>query len=223
MKFKIKCLVVIVVVASGCVSTKRYARFTKEKLSEIKQSSQAVFPEYLEIKTDSLNMKDSLVKVEKLKSFFIPAILYWQSEHTLKCEINPKVPVKIFEQEMIRLADSLDLKSKLNGRKIELTLLHTPNSFIYTHKEMVMIFIIAYTVSGIEAIYPENSGLKVSYRITENGETKKDGIITTPNRNDPIKNMWKSTKRFTWAYLEQYKQNNTEMSRDFFKQLMSVL
>mgnify|MGYP001580911997 FL=1 len=170
-----------------------------------------------------MNIQDSLVKVQKLKSFFIPAILYWQSEHTLKCDLNPKVPAKFFEQEIIRLADSLDLKSKLNGQKLELTILQIPHSFIYTHKETAIIFIVAYVVSGLEAIYPGNNGLKVSYRISANGETKKTGVLVIPNTEQPIKNVWKSTKKFTWAYLDQYRQNSDKMSRSFLKQLMGVL
>ena len=108
---------------TSCVSTKRYTAFTKEKLSAINPTYHTTLPDYIEIKTDSLIAQDSLVKVYKLKSFFIPAILYWQTEHTLKCDLDPKVPATFFEQEIIQLAESVDLKSKLNGQKLELSVL----------------------------------------------------------------------------------------------------
>jgi hypothetical protein len=141
----------------------------------------------------------------------------------LKCDLNPQVPAKIFEQEFTRLTDSLDLKSKLNGQQLELTILQIPHSFVYTHKEMAIIFIVAYVVSGLEAIYPDNRGLKVSYRVLENGEVKKTGVITVPNTEQPIKNTWKSTKKFTWTYLDQYKQNHTKITRRFFEKLMNAV
>lgn len=88
-------LVLVLLFSDSCVSTKRYTSFTKEKVWELQKTSQVTQKlDYLEIRTDSLIVQDSLIKVQKLKSFFIPAIFYWQSEHSLKCELSPKVPVR---------------------------------------------------------------------------------------------------------------------------------
>lgn len=214
-------LVLVLLFSDSCVSTKRYTSFTKEKVWELQKTSQVTQKlDYLEIRTDSLIVQDSLIKVQKLKSFFIPAIFYWQSEHSLKCELSPKVPVRFFEQEFMRLADSADLKSKLNGQKIELSILQIPNSFVYTHKEKTIIFIVAYIVSSLEAIYPDNKELKIRYRIVENDENKKTGIITIPNTELPIKNVWKSSKKFTWVYLDKYKKINEKTAKDVFENLI---
>lgn len=120
----------------------------------------------------------------------------------------------------MRLADSADLKSKLNGQKIELSILQIPNSFVYTHKEKTIIFIVAYIVSSLEAIYPDNKELKIRYRIVENDENKKTGIITIPNTELPIKNVWKSSKKFTWVYLDKYKKINEKTAKDVFENLI---
>jgi len=73
-----------------------------------------------------------------------------------------------------------------------------PTSFMYTNQGNAIIFIIAYTVSELEAIYPQRENLVVNYKLIKDEQTIKSGKLAAINNDQPIKNIWKSTKQFTW-------------------------
>lgn len=98
-----------------------------------------------------------------------------------------------------------------------------PNSFVYTHKGNSVILIIAYTVRDLEAIFPQEQDLVVSYRLTENGSTIKEGKLTASNKDQPIKNVWKSKKKFTWLYIDQFNQNTKIMTKEIVEKLITEI
>src|SRR5690606_8191402 len=102
----------------------------------------------------------------KLKSKFIPAILYWGWENTIRCELDPIMVGHSFKESFSYYADTLNLREKTQGKKLEIKLEKIPNNFIYTNQGNTAIFIIAYTVNTIEAIIPQEQNLIVSYKLT---------------------------------------------------------
>jgi hypothetical protein len=56
----------------------------------------------------------------------------------------------------------LKVKEKLQGHKLEMKIEKIPNSFVYTHRGNSIVLIIAYTVSNLEAIFPQEQDLVVS-------------------------------------------------------------
>jgi len=98
-------------IVASCVTPKRYARFTKEKITELSQRTVAApLPDYLFITTDSISSRDNAVNVQKRKLLFIPAILYWYLDCQLECKIAGRIPAGFFEEDIIRLADSVKLE-----------------------------------------------------------------------------------------------------------------
>jgi len=63
----------------------------------------------------------------------------------------------------------------------------------------------------------------VSYKLTHNGSTLKEGRLTAANKDLPMKNVWKSTKKFTWLYIDQFKQNNKTMTKEIIEKLITEL
>ncbi len=75
----------------------------------------------------------------------------------------------------------------------------------------------------LEAIFPQDQDLVVSYKLTQNGLTSKDGKLTVSNKDVSIGNIWKSTKKFTWLYINQFKQNNKKMAKEIVEKLMTEI
>ncbi len=205
---------------TSCIGTKKFTSFVTPKFQETKANSSN---DNFTFDLAGLENKTSLITSTKVKSQFIPAILYWQWNNTIKCEVNPVIVGQSFQENFLLYADSLKIQEKLQGRKLEMKLENIPNSFVYTHKGNSVILIIVYTVSDLEAIFPQKQDLIVSYKLTQNGSTIKAGKLTASNKDQPIKNVWKSTKKFTWLYIDQFKQNSKSMTKELVEKLMTEI
>lgn len=202
---------------TSCVSTKKFTSFVEPRFIDAKvntNSGNFVF--------DFTNFENTNTPVvsKKLKSQFIPAILYWEWNNTIKCEIDPKIVGQLFQENFLYFADTLKLQDKLQGRKLEIKLEKIPSNFVYTNKGSTIIFIFAYAISTLEAIFPQEQNLMISYKLTEDGKTIKEGKLDVANKDQPLKNVWKSTKKFTWLYIDQFKQNNQTMTKEIVENLL---
>ena len=217
-----KCLLlnfIIIFLLAGCMGTKKYSRFVNQELSSNSNHNKDSSNIFI-FKTDSLPKHDSNVTSKKIKSLFIPAILYWQWENTICCEFNSSVPTNILTSTITSYSDSIKLGDRLNGQKIELSIDRIPSTFIYTYKGYTIIFLVAYMIREIEAIYPQEEILKVRYRIMDGNKELKNGTIAINNKDKPIKNVWKSTKKFTWYYIDRYNYNIKCLSKELIDRLL---
>jgi hypothetical protein len=213
-------LVLTIALLTSCISTKKYTGFVEPEFQDIKDKTENK-PENLTFDLSGLESLGSPVISTKLKSQFIPAILYWQWNNTIKCEIDAKIIGNSFKQNFIKYADSLGLQEKLQGRKLEIKVEKIPNSFVYTHKGNSVIFIVAYTVSDLEAIFPQEQDLIISYKITQNGAAIKEGRLNAKNKDQALKNVWKSPKKFTRVYIAQFKKNTSSLAKEMTQQIVS--
>lgn len=212
--------VLIIILFTSCISTKKFASFVDPKFQETKT---ILVNDNFTFDLTGLENKTNSITSTKVKSQFIPAILYWQWNNTIKCEVNPVIVGQAFQENFLQFADSLKIKEKLQGRKLEIKLESIPNSFVYTHKGNSVILIFAYTFSELEAIYPHELDLIVSYKLTQNGSKVGEGKLTSSNKDQPISNEWKSTKKFTWLYIDQFKLNTKLMTKDIVEKLIAEI
>lgn len=219
MKRQIFTLLTITLLTS-CIGTKKFTGFVEPKF---KDKLTRLTNDNITFDLTGLESKTVTVTSTKVKSQFIPAILFWQWNNTIKCEVNPAIVAQHFQENFLQYSDTLKVQEKLQGRKLEMKIEKIPNSFVYTHKGNSVILIIAYTVSDLEAIFPQEQDLVVSYKLTQNGSTLKEGRFTATNKDLPIKNVWKSTKKFTWLYIDQFKQNNKTMTKEIIEKLITEL
>jgi len=221
MKQKILILITIIALTS-CVSTKTYSGYIEKKL-ETQINSTDIQNESISFDLSQLEVQTNSVETEKIKSFFIPAILYWGWENTIECKINPTIVGKVFKSSFLNCADSLGLFNNLNEQKIEISIEKIPTSFVYTNKGNTMIFIIAYSVSELEAIYPQEQNLVINYKLIKNGQQTKSGKLIATNKDKPIKNIWKSTKKFTWLYIDKFDNNIKILTNEIVDQLLKEI
>lgn len=212
--------ILIILLLTSCIGTKKFSGFVEPKFQETKISSTN---EKIIFDMTGLESKTSSVTSTNEKSQFIPAILYWQWNSTIKCEVRPDIVGKLFQEDFLQYADTLNVYEKLLGRKIEIKIENIPNSFVYTHKGNSIILIVAYTVSDLEAIFPQKQDLVVSYKLAQDDSIVKEGKLTIMNKDQPARNLWKSTKNFTWLYVDQFKQNNKIMTKELVERLLTEI
>ncbi|GGK60163.1 hypothetical protein ACD591_11870 [Rufibacter glacialis] len=214
--------ILITVLLSSCVSSKKYSTFVIGKLQAdfiAKDSLQN--QEWLTINTDKIPQAEN--QYEQLKSSFIPAIIYWGWNSTIECAIDPSITATWIKNSIYHAADSLNLAEKAKGRQIVINLKQVPGKFLYENKGMAIIFLVAYSVSGQESISPAPINLVAEIE-TKSGEASHfKGEVSIPNNGQPMNNIWKSSKKFTWAYLEEYKKESQRMGTELVKQLIQNL
>lgn len=213
-------ILLTITLLTSCISTKRFTGIVKSAFSNTKVSEENdnIIFDYSSLE----KLTDSVISTE-LKSQFIPAVLYWHWNKSIKCEIDPKLIGLDFQNEFIRNADTLNLLKKLSGKRLEVQLERIPNSFVYTNKGNTIILIVGYIVSDLEAIFPSEQNLQITYKLVENGLASKTGTISMNHETQPQQNKIKSTKRFTLTYLDQFKLDNKKLAKKLTERLLTEL
>jgi len=206
-----------------CISTKRYNGFITQKITTAPVAGLPDEKGYISFVSDKLIATDTPVKTTKLKSIFIPALFYWEWESTMRCEINPLSQVAKVNRWLLYYADSTGLREKLDGRTLEISFEKIPDSFIYSNRGSTIFMIVAYEYSGGEAIFPLDQHLKVTYRIMNGGSEVQNGTIDVANDLKPVTNFVKSTRKFTWNYLDQYDSDLKLLSKKLIDSLQAEI
>ena len=78
-------------------------------------------------------------------------------------------------------------------------------------------------MSDLEAIFPQEQNLVINYKLTKDGQLTKSSQLLATNNDKPITNYWKSTKKFTWLYVDQLFNNLNTLTDDIVKQLVKEI
>lgn len=143
--------------------------------------------------------------VQRVRSSFIPAILYWSWNSTFDVTIDPVYRRAIVRAALQRAADSLDLSAALAGRNLAINVDLSPDKFTYTNRGDVMIFLIAYTTRMMEAVVPQEGNLAVTYRVSEAGQPlNHTGRTEAVSRQQGISGMPRRARQMTAQFLSDY-------------------
>ncbi|MBC3541957.1 hypothetical protein ACFSC6_09065 [Rufibacter sediminis] len=214
--------ILLIALFSSCVSSKKYSTFVNEKLKADFISKDSVQnKDWLIINTDKITQAEN--QYNQLKSSFIPAVLYWGWNSTIECTIDPSITASLIKNSIYHAADSLNLLEKAKGKQIVINLKQVPGKFLYENKGTAIIFLIAYSVSGQESISPASLGLMADFETKTGNTINMTGEVSIPNTEQPLNNIWKSSKKFTWAYLDEYKKQSERMGTELVLQLMQNL
>lgn len=209
----------ITICLTSCISTKKYSTFVDEKIKA--ENLEHEPKDWLVVNLPVTEEKDNTFK--QVKSSFVPAVLYWGWNSTIECEIDTYTAGNYIKSGIFQAADSLDLVSKLKERQLVIDLKQVPGKFLYENKGNAIILVVAYTMSAVEAITPYPINLEVEYQLKGNGEVIARGNHFVQNEAQPVRNIWKSSKKFTWMYLDEYKKEanrmGIELVNDIIKQI----
>lgn len=187
---------------SGCLSSKSLTKTVKSVISDDCKTIKPVTVGNIILKTDGLLKSDSAVTVEKVSSFFIPAILVWGWENKLKCQINDNYFVNVLVDEINRQNDEFQLGKFLADRHLEINIESVPSVFEYEDNGFYYFAFFAYGYSSYEGIDPKDQRFQVSYRILV-GETELKKGVFTKYYNAPFKDGWASGSGLAKKYMKE--------------------
>lgn len=210
--------VIILISFSSCLGPKKMDKWIDNHYKST-AATKAKNSDYISIKTETTSSPTSTTQRGKKK--LIPALLFWHWDYSTVSTLHSSVPVRNINASLLPYANTKGLKQKLNGQKLELSVVKAPAAFELTEKGNLIFLGVWYV--GWETIYiePEKQDLVVSYRILKDGAETGKGEISILNRDQPISlKMMQSPKKMTLRYLDQYNANIKYMSKELVDKLL---
>jgi len=189
----------------GCMSPKSLATSVKSVVFDDFKAIKPLNIGNIVLNTDGLQKIDSAVAVERVRSYFIPAIFIWGWENTLKCQINDNYFVNVLVDEINRQNDEFQFGKYLADRHLEITIESVPSVFEYSDRGFYYFAFVAYGYSSYEGIQPDNQKFQVSYRILD-GEKELKKSVFTKYYNAPFRDQWLSGAPLANKYVKEVTQ-----------------
>lgn len=159
---------------------------------------------------------------QKKTNSFLPLIVYWKYDHQFTCSLNKSIAITQFTNT-VNDASTKSLTSKLNGRKLELTIEKIPSEFALRSNEQVIWLIYAISWQKVY-IQPDSADLVVSYKLQQQDNFIKTGTITINNTssNKGLR-FFQSWKSATSEHITDYTANLIQMTKSFMNKLSDEL
>ena len=206
--------------ATSCVSSQKYGTYVEQKI-KAEPLQEVAQKDWLIVNTPVTEQKGS--NYTKVIYSFIPALVYWGWNSTIACELDPQTTAAYVKRGIYEAADKLDLQNRLAGRQLVIDIERLPGQFLYENKGNTIFLIFAHVTTGEEAISPRPTNLMVRYTLLEDGAVVASGEGLVKNEEQRLRNVWKSTKKFTWLYLDQFEKEANRMGSESVKDILQQL
>lgn len=212
-------LIFSVIFFTACMSTKTFTQVVQSKIGNDTLEVERVDTGYITFKTDKLPVLDSTIRVRKIQSHFIPALLYWEKENSMTCEINSNYFTNVFLDVLNRTSQEFLLKKHLGDKKIEINLEVIPSGFKYSDKFVAFFAFFFSGYGSLENIRSFQGNMKVTYRILDgNNEVKTNTLTETVV--EPITNADASHSEFVEDYIDFLKRSYKQQSEKIILQII---
>lgn len=212
-------LLVAALALTSCMGTKKYASFVEQRV----QAEQTALPQLEALVVNAPATEHTGHQFKQLERSFIPALVYWGWNSTISCELDPAMAAASVRRGMYQAADKLNLQDRLAGKQLVVDIRQTPGQFMYVNKGNVIFLVFAHITSGEESITPRPTDLVLHYQLLENGAVVAIGEQQVKNTQEPLRNLWKSSKKFTWLYLDQFELEASRMGEESLKNILLQL
>jgi len=164
-------------------------------------------------------------KCQKVKSTFIPALIYWKYENTVDCELRQDYARRSLTQGFSKTADSLGITTIPNSQ-LEIQILQYPNTFRYTNQAEIYYWGIGFFQNDYRAILPDTSAVIYRYTISRNGQVIDQGQTIIRPHLSVKKDNFHSVKKFVYLYLNDFQQRlyeiGQQISEDMAKKIQNL-
>jgi hypothetical protein len=169
---------------SSCVSTKDFTSAALEKVKPMMMSTPMKNADYLKLDTLGTPIQKEQVTTKRTKAYFVPLILFWSGGETTQTEINNQYFINLFSEALYDRDKFYDLKEKLDGRILEITLTKLPNLYEYQSRWYFYFAITAYGGGTLQRFYSAIPNLEAMYVIKKpDGTELKSGKVSVENKN----------------------------------------
>jgi hypothetical protein len=219
----ISILFVCTLILPSCLSSRKIDKWVDKKYSETLSTPTKKNHDYLAVTTTLPTADEKSSNTLRTHNSLLPLLFYWRWHITNTCTLNPKIPYNNFTNTALSYASSKGLKSKLNGRRVELEVKQMPNAFAIDDVSQMVWVVYAFGWDNFSVI-PVNNNMVVSYKIMQENAEVKTGVITIPDPSKPIQvTMFQSLKKKAGMYIDQYNDNITAMSKKVVDSLITSL
>ncbi len=216
-------LLLFTLLLPACLTSKKIDKWVDKKYSETLTNPVKKNHDYLMVTTSLPTADEKSSTTQKTHNSLLPLIFYWRWHITNTCTLNPKIPYNNFTNTAWSYANSKGLKSKLNGRRVELEVKQMPSVFAVDDVSQMVWLIYAFGWDKF-SVLPVTNNMVVSYKIMDQNTQVKEGVITIPDACKPIElKMFQSVKKKTWMYIDQYNDNIAAMSKKVVDSLITTL
>lgn len=215
-------LAALLSVTTGCLTAKKVDKWI-DKHYDGNVTDKGKGSDYITFRVgDSLGNR--LSSTDRAGAHMLPLLFYWEWHYALASQITVRAPFNSFTSSFVSYANSKGLKDKLNGRSLELTVHANPANFSIHDKGNLVFLLLFYVSSETIYITPESGRFKVSYRVLENGQEVKSGVVSVANTNkEVVQKILQSTRKMVGKYLDVCDENMQKMSRQLVDELMYEL
>ena len=119
-------LLIFVFILSSCLGPKALTNSIKANIGKELADVKKIDASNIILKTEGLTKMDSLVTVDKNKSYFIPAIVFWMWENSLNCKLNNHIYTNIFIDILNYKIGEFQLSKHLGNKVLEKYHLNLP-------------------------------------------------------------------------------------------------
>lgn len=222
-KVKLTFVFTIVFSFTSCIGPKKIDKWIGQKYGE---TTTSIKPKanYYTLTSPLITADEKTSSSTKKTRKFLPLIFYWQVDYQLSSTLNPKIPINLFISAFSTYANSKNLREKLDGKNLEMTINKIPTSFSLNDDfRSIVLLIVAFSWEKIYLL-PVNTDLQISYKLSkENGEIN-NGVLNISDLNKiKEKTYFKTMKRATTEYLTQYDENIKLMAKSAVVQMIEKL
>jgi len=208
-------IIISLFVLTGCMTSKKMTALINEHTGQeygFRGYERQEPGGWLTVQFDDGGPMENICKQEKYS--FLPLILYWSWNTTIKCSFSTELRNKLFKNALYEMADSLNLKNKIPGNKLIIRVKEVPGTFTYTDKGHFIFFGIAYTISETNIIHTGVRTMEIAYTVYDDDikTLQWEGILAYNEL--PLRNKNKNAKKFTADYVLYYKKHLRELAKD---------
>ncbi len=207
---------------NSCLTAKKFDHYVAEQYNEqLPQPDKRKKLTNVAV-TSTVTSDATTISLTQSHTKVLPLIVYWNIDYRHVCTLNAQIAVGNFSKSVNTMANK-ELNTKLNGRKLELTVQQIPSVFSLIDKTNVIWFIYGIHWDRVY-IQPDAKDLVVAYKLYDTGGSVKTGSITIAN-TEKNKNLrfFQSWKSATSEYLSNYDIDVTAMSKAFVNKLVDEL
>jgi hypothetical protein len=215
-------LLVSVVIFSSCLSSKTLTNSIKSNIGKELADVKKIDASNIILKTVALTKMDSLVTVDKNKSYFIPAIVFWVWENSLNCKLNNQIYTNTFIDILNYKIAEFQLSKQLGNKVLEIDITNIPSAFSYTKKGFFYFIFYAYGYSFYEGIQPDGQTFEIRYRILEDNFEIKNKTFKK-FYDAPYKDGWAGSSNLVNKYIQSLNANFENDCNEFLSEIIDNL
>ena len=216
-------ITVLIILLPSCINTRKIDKWVAREYVDLPSASKKKV-DFLTIHSKLPEMGNKISATERESQKFLPLLFYWEWQYKNRCFINPQIPEVNFTKTITSQANK-ELKEKLNGRRVELTIEKLPDNFLFRKKGSLIFLVVYYVTSDKFAIDASLNNMEISFKVFDpENKPERDGKISIENQDKGVDfKFYQSLKKRTGRYLNDYDDNITAMSKQVLEKLIAEL